>query len=467
MENQEEDGKAGDEEAFVQIVRCHGTMLTRYVRCRIANPTDAEDVLQETLVAVWLGHCRLRDRDRLAAWLLHVARNRCRDYFRAGERRELPLEEEALRDYASRSGLHQYRQASTLTDVLDALETAPGAAREAARRFYLEGMSVAEIAADTHSPPGTVKRRLFHARRAARAALGVTGPAPHPHMEKSIMTAPNTSMAQNTLMAQDTGDNQPPFPATRPEIRISELDEPPFAVDCQELRSWSIIPRVGERASFADYFLPGWELREVSTLRGLRVGKVHGVDGVEIEARVWKPGWGWQRPGTVFARLTDDRAEYLAVHLPHEEFTQVETFLDGSFAWNWGTVERAIHDTGLVRRGPDGALTLSGPAPRPRGLGIGFGVARLEIAGRAFTCLRVLEVPEDADLAASDDDCLTESYLTREGRTVLVRHFCRPRFPARAEFPVVLDESDRLVLNGVTFVHWYDTLTAVALTLPG
>lgn len=163
--------------------------------------------------------------------------------------------------------------------MLDALETAPGAAREAARRFYLEGMSVAEIAADTHSPPGTVRRRLFHARRAARAALGVPGPAPHPHTEKTIMTAPNTSMTQNTLMAQDAGDNPPPFPATRPQIRITESDEPPFAVDCQELRSWSIIPRVGERASFADYSLPGWELREVSALRGLRAGKVKAASG--------------------------------------------------------------------------------------------------------------------------------------------------------------------------------------------
>ena len=71
-----------DAEAFRQIVRCHGPMLARFVRCRVANASDAEDVLQETLVAAWLGFRRVQEPARLQAWLLHVAQNRCRDYFR-------------------------------------------------------------------------------------------------------------------------------------------------------------------------------------------------------------------------------------------------------------------------------------------------------------------------------------------------------------------------------------------------
>ena len=93
--------------------------------------------------------------------------------------------------------------------------------------------------------------------------------------------------------------------------------------------------------------------------------------------------------------------------------------------------------------------------------GIGFGVARLEISGKPFICLRVLEVP--GDLAKSDADHVVESYLTREGRSVLVRSYCRPRFAEAAQFPVLLDESRRLVINGVAFFHWCDTISEVAL----
>ncbi len=265
------------------------------------------------------------------------------------------------------------------------------------------------------------------------------------------------------MKTQNSAESPPSFPLIRPEIRIIELQEPPFAVDCQELRSWSIIPRVGEQASSADYSLPEWKLGEVSVMQALRAAKIHHVDGVEIEVRRWQPSSGWQRAGTMYARLGDDKAEYLAVHLPNEESTQVETFLDSGFAWNWGAMDRAISDQGLLRRTPDGSLLLPDTTPRHNGMGIGFGVVRLEIDGKSFTCLRVLDVPEDNDLAKSEDDCVSESYLTQQGRTVLVRHRCRPRFAEAAEFPVIMDESDQLIINGVTFVHWYDTITNIAL----
>lgn len=438
-----------DAEAFRQIAECYSPVLARFVRYRVANPSDAEDVLQDTLVAIWLGFRHLRDPASLQGWVMHVARNRCRDYFRAQERREIPLEEEVLQDYASRFGLHQHRLTKTTRDVVDALEATPPAVRETARRFYLEGLSIAEIAAQSQRPLGTVKRQLFQARRAARTFLGVPSPALPIFVEKTLMKK----------------ENAPDFPLTMPVITITELDEPPFAVDCSELRSWPITPRVGETGSFADYQLtedtaPVWKLVEVTAMQALRVGRVHDAEGVEIEVRFWKPEGGWQRSGTVYARLTEDKAEFLAVHLPHEEFTQIETFLDSSFAWNWGTLERKISDDGLLRLSSDSSLLLSEAFIPQRSVGIGFGAARVEIGSKSFTCLRVLDIP---DLAETANASLTESYLTRDGRTVLVRHYCRPGFVTAAEFPVVLDKSKHLTINGITFIHWYDTIAGLAM----
>ncbi len=461
-----------DAEAFRQIVRCHGPMLARLVRYRVANTSDAEDVLQETLVAAWLGFRRVMNPDRMQAWLMHVAQNRCRDYFRAQDRRELPLEEEALQTHATRFGLHQHRQRNLFDDAVNALEAAPPAAVETARRFYLEGLTIAEIAALSQSPTGTVKRRLFQARRAAQTFLGVSSPASQAHKEKP-MTVQTTSQPA----ASPAAERLPAFPLIRPQIKITELNEPPFAVDCQELRAWPIIPRIGEQGASADYMLTKadlmqFKLDEVTTLQALRTANIHGVGGVEIEVHSWKPDAGWQRPGTIHGRLTDENAEFLAVHLP--EFpdniaTQVETFLDSTFIWNWGNVKRKIADLRLLHRASDGSVLVSETLlPQPGaesdpelGAGVGFGVVRLEIGGKAFTCLRVFDLPL-GELAATDD-YLTESYLTQEGRTVLVRRFCRPDFAEKSQFAAVLDKAEQMTLNGTAFVHWYDTLTELTL----
>lgn len=435
-------GAQGEEKAFAQLVRPHRQMLARYIRYQVTNAEDAEDVLQETLLAAWLGLGRLRDGGSVRAWLMQVARNRCRDYFRAQGRRDVPAGEQELETFASRFGLSLHRRAQTVADIVDALEDAPPAAREAARRFYLEGLTIAEIAAETHSPPGTVKRRLFQARSSLRASLGV-----------KQRSSPMDTQTTDTISVAVPVTAFPPF---LPEIVITEMEEMPFAVDCLELRYWPIIPRVGEWASWADYSLPGWKLTEAVEARVLRPATVHNVEGVQIEVRPWKPEEGWQPSGTAYGRLTNESAQWLAVSLVHEGVSRVETLLDESFEWNWGKDERALEDRGDVHREPDGSLRLRDPDAIAEATGAGL--CAVKIGAKRFTCLRVFECN-----MADEVDTLVESYWTREGRMVLVRRYKRPSFIQTAEFAVTLDETDPLVVDGLTFLHWYDTTTSFAL----
>jgi RNA polymerase sigma-70 factor (ECF subfamily) len=70
------------------------------------------------------------------------------------------------------------------SEAVSALEELPSDKRQAARLFYLKGLTISEIAKRTRSPEGTVKRRLFEARRHMRKALGISGPKSKSKKEK-------------------------------------------------------------------------------------------------------------------------------------------------------------------------------------------------------------------------------------------------------------------------------------------
>ena len=98
----------------------------------------------------------------------------------------------------------------------------------------------------------------------------------------------------------------------------------------------------------------------------------------------------------------------------------------------------------------------------------GAGVFDVHVGGRQFTCLRVFEVEKNA----TERDVLIEAYITAAGRTVLFRRYNGSRWGKRDAPPhnwgeamtweEDLPANDRIVIDGVTYVHHYDILTAAA-----
>jgi len=68
----------GDREAYVQLVLRHRGPLAALIRRLVSGLDDAEDLLQDTLVQGWVRIGEIRNPERVQAWLLQVARNRCR-----------------------------------------------------------------------------------------------------------------------------------------------------------------------------------------------------------------------------------------------------------------------------------------------------------------------------------------------------------------------------------------------------
>ena len=134
----------------------------------------AEDLMQETMVRAWRHLDTLNtDPETLRPWLFTVARRIAIDRFRAKLVRPPETEPEALDDAVEPTEpLDHLLDRSTIVGALRALSEVH---RTALVEVYLRDRTVPEAAVVLGIPEGTVKSRLHHGLRAARAAVGCVG----------------------------------------------------------------------------------------------------------------------------------------------------------------------------------------------------------------------------------------------------------------------------------------------------
>jgi RNA polymerase sigma-70 factor (ECF subfamily) len=122
-----EKARAGDELAFRELTDAHRRELQLHCYRILGSVQDAEDALQETLLAAWRGLDGFEERSSLRAWLYTIATNRCLNTLRAGARR--PQEQRPLSFHPPEPT--RYGEVAWLEPYPDALlegvpDTAPG-----------------------------------------------------------------------------------------------------------------------------------------------------------------------------------------------------------------------------------------------------------------------------------------------------------------------------------------------------
>ncbi len=83
--------RAGDEQAFRQLAELHRRELHLHCYRILGSLTDAEDTVQETLLAAWRGLDRFEGRASLRTWLYRIATNRCLNVLRDRKRPAEPV----------------------------------------------------------------------------------------------------------------------------------------------------------------------------------------------------------------------------------------------------------------------------------------------------------------------------------------------------------------------------------------
>ena len=149
-----------------RLAEC-GPLAYRVARGVLRNTADAEDVAQEALLRAYRKFDRLRDRNRFRAWLVRISFRLALDRLRSGKRREL---RDTLWSQPQRqppAGTAENLAASTEFQVHleSALAELPEKLRLVLLLAAMEGHTIDEIAATLGISAGTVKSRIFYARK--------------------------------------------------------------------------------------------------------------------------------------------------------------------------------------------------------------------------------------------------------------------------------------------------------------
>src|SRR6202046_866830 len=84
--------RAGDENAFRELTDPHRYELQLHCYRIVGSTQDAEDLVQETLLAAWRGLDQFTERASIRTWLYRIATNRSLDALRANARRPTRLD---------------------------------------------------------------------------------------------------------------------------------------------------------------------------------------------------------------------------------------------------------------------------------------------------------------------------------------------------------------------------------------
>jgi RNA polymerase sigma-70 factor (ECF subfamily) len=165
----------GEPAAFDDLIARWHAPLWAFVRRLVGDDDSAREIFQDVWVRVIRGIPQVRDGAKLRAWLFGIARRAVMDRLRREYGRSPVADVEVDEIAADTASIDDQEDLEELDRALAGL---PMVEREVVTLFYLQELSLNEVAEALKVPVGTIKSRLFRAKRRLRQAMTARGIRP-------------------------------------------------------------------------------------------------------------------------------------------------------------------------------------------------------------------------------------------------------------------------------------------------
>lgn len=161
----------GDERAVEELYRAYHERIYAFAMKRLNNSADAADVLNDVMLEVWRSAFRFEGRSRPLTWILGIANYKIIDKLR---KRYKVIHEEIdpqIPDPDNIPALDAIVGVEDARQLRDCLDELSDSHRMVVHLAFFEDLSYGEIARIADCPEGTVKTRMFHAKKLLKQCL--------------------------------------------------------------------------------------------------------------------------------------------------------------------------------------------------------------------------------------------------------------------------------------------------------
>lgn len=427
------------EVSFEMLLHKYRIIVERYINFRLQSSFDADDVIQETYYAAYVGYGTLRNKELFKPWILSIAKNQCNLWLRKKYGNE-PLPLEAVSDIADTN----IEEDDTVQHILSLM---PNEFADLLR-LTMQGYKQSEIAEWLSIPIGTVKSRLYYARKQFR----------------SMCTHEQIVMFEKGRKIMPKKDYTCGFPKDMPNLIIEESSRPFPLVKCAD--EAFIVPIIGNKNSEGTYRYPGKKLAIVSTCYVPKAAMIHGVEGVKVCRDTYnvRSNKLYKNEAIWFTQLTDEYIRDLGTIACDSEAdadypTTIYTFLEEDYDVIVNGNDRVHGRPLLIKENPpkivDDKIFID-----EYNIRYTMGTFDVTIGERTYETIKFITVQSNTVIA--------EKYVDINGRLVLMRWYESLASIERTEwYTEELKQSaiknSKLIVNDIEYYLIEDRISEYAL----
>ena len=160
--------QAGDEDAFTKMILYIKDDLYKIAKTRIANETDIEDAIQETMIETYKSIKRLKDPNKFKKWFIKIINNKCNRIYRRKYKTDISRDEYNVETLKS-NNIIDVENKLNFYDIIKILNYEE---RLIIILYYMEDYSVKEIKSILKMNENTINTHLYRARQKIKTNYG-------------------------------------------------------------------------------------------------------------------------------------------------------------------------------------------------------------------------------------------------------------------------------------------------------